>query len=77
MRIHANFTRLTYGRSRVNVKVEPRLTSLNFKCVRTEKIRDNGNQLKKNATVKTAIVVLKTLTIVMNRNTNYGELVMF
>ena len=44
-----------YGRSCVNVKVEPRLTftctrglsynaSISFTCVRSEKIRDSGNQ---------------------------------
>ena len=48
-----------YGSSRVNVKVEPRstftftrafsyiasFTRVNFRCVRTEKLRDSGNQL--------------------------------
>ena len=50
-----------YGRSRVNLKVEPRstftftrglsyiasssFTRVNFRCVRTEKLRDSGNQL--------------------------------
>ena len=49
-----------YGRSRVNVKVEPRstftftrdlsyiasisFTRVNFTCVRTETLRDSGNQ---------------------------------
>ena len=66
MRSHVNFTRVNkietmYGRSRVNVKVEPRstftftrglsyiasssFTRVNFRCVRTEKLRDSGNQL--------------------------------
>ena len=50
-----------YGSPRVNVKVEPRstftftrglsyiasssFTRVNFRCVRTEKLRDSGNQL--------------------------------
>ena len=66
MRSHVNFTRVNkietlYGRSRVNLKVEPRstftftpglsyidsssFTRVNFRCVRTEKLRDSGNQL--------------------------------
>ena len=64
MRSHVNFTRVNkietrYGRSRVNVKVEPRstftftrglsyiasFTRVNFRSVRTEKLRDSGNQL--------------------------------
>ena len=66
MRSHVNFTRVNkietmYGRSRVNVKVEPRstfkftpglsyiasssFTRVNFRCVRTEKLRDSGNRL--------------------------------
>ena len=66
VRSHVNFTRVNkietmYGRSRVNVKVEPRsnftltpglsyiasssFTRVNFRCVRTEKLRDSENQL--------------------------------
>ena len=62
---HVNFTRVNkikamYGRSRVNVKVEPRsiftltrgvsyiayiqFTHVIFMCVRTEKLRHSGNQ---------------------------------
>ena len=62
---HVNFTRVNkieamYGRSRVNVKVEPRqtftlslafsyiasilFTQVKFTSVRTEKLRDSGNQ---------------------------------
>ena len=62
---HVNFTRVNktetmYGRSRVNVKVEPpstftftrglsyiasfSFTRINVTCVRTEKLRDSGNQ---------------------------------
>ena len=65
MRTHVNFTRVNNietmsGRSRVNVKVEPRSTftfargpsyiasisfrGVNFTCVRTQKVRDRGNQ---------------------------------
>ena len=38
-----------YGGSRVNVEVKPRETftftrSVNFTCVRTEKLRDSGKQ---------------------------------
>ena len=65
MRTHVNFTLVNeietiYGRSRINVKVEPRstftftrglsyiasisFTRVNFTCVRTEKLRDGGNQ---------------------------------
>ena len=65
MRTHVNFTLVNeietiYGRSRINVKVEPRstftftrglsyiasisFTRVNFTCVRTEKLRDSGNQ---------------------------------
>ena len=65
MRTHVNFTRLNYietmsGRSRVNVKVEPRstftfarglsyiasisFTRVNLTSVSTEKVRDNRNQ---------------------------------
>ena len=66
MRSHLNFTRVNkietmYGRSRGNVKVEPRSTFTftrgllyiasssftrdNFRCVRTEKLCYSGNQL--------------------------------
>ena len=65
MRTHVNFTRLNYietmsGRSRVNVKVEPRstftfarglsyiasisFTRVNLTSVSTQKVRDNRNQ---------------------------------
>ena len=65
MRTHVNFTLVNeietiYGRSRINVKVEPRstftftrglsyiafisFTRVNFTCARTEKLRDSGNQ---------------------------------
>ena len=60
MRTHVNKIETLYGRSRVYVKVEPRstftftrglsyitsisFTHVNFTCVRTEKIRDGGNQ---------------------------------
>ena len=71
-RTQIHFTRVNrleamYGRSRVNVKVEPRsaftfthglpyiasilFTPVKFTCVRTEKLRDSGNQMNLPKTV--------------------------